>query len=268
MNSFISNLLARHLHTESNIKPLVRHQFENATDPFPEYDVEADLSKDEVLRTQPIETPEWKPRKDENKINIITEPVSEDEIKPAPEHDPLLVADLISIKRTDEDKKLASIKTDVENIDQINEETIGKKRSPISTKDSTLDHPGIIEKFFVTPVVEKQTGNFILHESVSQKPTPVLKKQKDTFLFDTGGNEMENDKHLNIFPLSVKRRSDDHLTASEKKSETRPVINVTIGSIEVKANFPAPESKTPPKKEPQGLLSLEQYLEQTKSGKR
>jgi hypothetical protein len=58
------------------------------------------------------------------------------------------------------------------------------------------------------------------------------------------------------------RQLHKELFIMESKAEAEPVINVTIGRIEVRANQSPPPEQTGKKKKPSGIMSLETYLDQ------
>ena len=264
MNSFISKLLDRHANTEGNVKPVVRPRFKIANDlpGITEYEIEPAQPEDEMSQTRSsLERREWKSREDKNRIDKTPDTVNEPGIKPS--QDPLFIAGPITVKRTGHEEQSGSARIAVDPVEYLQKETGVKKPSSIAPDENPGDTRNVIEKIsLLAPVYRKQTGVDTSDEMISPNATPDLEKQRNAFLTD------ETDKQSAIFPLSAKIKSDNRFTGSEKGEDARPVINVTIGTIEVKANLPAVESRHVTKKEPPGMLSLEQYLEQTKPGRR
>lgn len=86
------------------------------------------------------------------------------------------------------------------------------------------------------------------------------------------GSEPVPSMVLRVAPPPLSTR-DHHATMSEQRdpaatAKSAPVIRVTIGRIDVRAEFPAPapaRAATPPRAP---MLSLEDYLKQRKEGKR
>lgn len=60
----------------------------------------------------------------------------------------------------------------------------------------------------------------------------------------------------------LKRQSDGdkQFLLKESETETEPVVNVTIGRIEVRATRPPEPGQPRPRKKPSGVMSLDQYL--------
>lgn len=96
---------------------------------------------------------------------------------------------------------------------------------------------------------------------VMAESQPVFTDIQNTGMEDTG-TEVEGMLEAPVWLPGKQHELHKGLVVNDSKAETEPIINVTIGRIEVRANqSPAPE-QTGKKKKPSGIMSLETYLGQ------
>jgi hypothetical protein len=265
MNSFLSNLLDRHLYVERNVKPLIRARFDNATD-LSNAEVDLTENKDDSVQTATSSSiKEWKPSRSEIKIDRPDESLSgsEKEAQDGIIH----IAGSVSFRRSAEEIKLASPGDGVEHANKQEENAVDKKRFsiPHDKKPAHFQKLYTERNYRIDSLQNKIVDDYTPGELGSQIQTHLIDKQEYPGVLVH--NESEKDKRSKNFVLPPDRIVGDH-QLRKKDIDSKQVINISIGSIEVRANFPAAEPKTVPKKETRNLLSLEQYLEQAKPGSR
>jgi hypothetical protein len=105
--------------------------------------------------------------------------------------------------------------------------------------------------------------DFTEPEQVMVESQPVFTGIQNTGMEDTG-TEVDGLLEAPAWLSEKQHELHKELVVNDSKAETEPVINVTIGRIEVRANQSPPPEQTGKKKKPSGIMSLETYLGQCK----
>jgi hypothetical protein len=269
MNSFINNLLDRHIDTAQNVKPLMRGQFNGPAD-FPEEitgDHESVLEKEEIPQTTSFSPREWK-----NKMKpVISEKGIEENAEPAIKKDNSrshVIATSIE-KKNKEEQQDQPAKTSAVPLQQVKKAANENLLQPVTQQESIIRRlqRRYQQKSYLVKAVDEENQVYQNDETgeLNNKPGSVL--QNNSFAeIEANKNEFEKEQ-LAVYPLIIKGKWNQQIPASSGNTAATQVINVSIGRIEIKASLPAADTKPATKKEKTGVLGLEQYLEQAKSSK-
>lgn len=283
MNSFISQLLDRHTDMENNIRPRIKGRFDMITDNEENLPVEKEpmIETGEAVSTPvPSSLPVWKNQVETIDNDHVTNKFREDsnEENPRSSAGAFFIPGTIN-KMEEDEKQQMQVNKMKDKLPRQPEKIAGDKESSPSAPAEKIVHPlrrKYLERVFPVKINDQPGqdeppghGNFTVHESLPASEEPI----NGLLIPGMGEEKKDNQAKMNVLPLPVNTYNkmnaawNDQLSASAPGITTTRVINVSIGRIEIRAGIPAADSRTVLKKENKAALSLDQYLDQRKSGK-
>jgi hypothetical protein len=264
MTNFLSHIINRHLNPVENIKPRINSRFDRESF-FPGDERTSDEQIEEriSLEKQPVKT---NAATSDDSLHV-SQNITGDKIPGA-----VYEKDTSPGTESIQPKKLPGNKIQQQSINRSvppeKTEAESRENKPVSVREKIISRlqTKYAERYFDTKDEEATESNSKMITRPKES-LPVLKEINEPPNDDNKPAMLKDKGSANSYsPMPfVNNKSEKLVPKISLAKSSSQTINISIDRIEIKAQFPQPETKVIIKKEDRNILSLDQYLESRKS---